>query len=158
MVLVQFAHRPQFIAARDSRNRRIASLCTRNGRYYAIVWADRGDGTKAVRRFPLLDESGSPVRALQPAREALDAIKAKRMEGGLPKAGIKPPFDEFADSYLQIQSTRAKKQGTQENEAQAIARWKTHLGRTRIDRMATPAIKGFIDLTDEWLRACRQEV
>ena len=37
----------------------------RNGRYYAILWADRGDGTKATRRFSLLSESGTPIRALQ---------------------------------------------------------------------------------------------
>lgn len=139
------AHRPQFIAARDSRNRRISSLCVRNGRYYAIPWADRGDGTKAARRFPLFDESGAPIRGPQAAHDALDSVKARRADGALPPSGIKPPFDDFAASYLEMQSTRAKKQGTQQNEAQAIARWKIHFGRTRIDRLTTPAIKAFIE-------------
>ena len=117
----------------------------RNGRYYAILWADRGDGTKAARRFPLLDDSGVPIRALQAARDALDGVKAKRLDGALPQSGIKPAFDDFAAFYLQMQSTRAKKHGTQQNEAQAIARWKIHFGRTRIDRLATPSIKTFIE-------------
>ena len=40
-----------------------------------------------------------------------------------------------------MQSTRAKKHGTQQNEAQAIARWKIHFGRTRIDRLTTMTMK-----------------
>ena len=58
--------------------------------------ADRGDGTKATRRFPLLSESGTPIRALQAARDAIEALKAKRVDGALPQSGIKPPFDDFA--------------------------------------------------------------
>lgn len=151
-------HRPQFIAARDSRNRRIASLCTRNGRYYAILWADRGDGTKAARRFPLVDESGMPIRALQVARDVLDAVKAKRREGGLPQSGIKPPFADFAARYLQMPSTLAKKPGTQKNEAQAIARWKTHFGSTRFDRAHHPGHQGIHRITNAGLHSRRQEI
>jgi len=31
-------HRPQFIPARDSHNRRVPGLCIRNERYYAQLW------------------------------------------------------------------------------------------------------------------------
>ena len=40
-----------------------------------------------------------------------------------------------------MQSTRAKKHGTQQNEAQAIARWKIHFARTRMDRLTTMTMK-----------------
>lgn len=34
----------QFTAARDSRNRRVPGPVVRNGRYFAVLWADGGDG------------------------------------------------------------------------------------------------------------------
>jgi hypothetical protein len=49
-------HRPKFIPARDSRNRRIPGLIVRNNRYYAQLWVDVGNGKKVARRFPLKDD------------------------------------------------------------------------------------------------------
>jgi len=60
-------HPAHFTAARDSRNRRISGLAIRNGRFYAVLWADRGDGRKCTRRFPLLDESHGPITNLTSA-------------------------------------------------------------------------------------------
>ena len=90
----------QFMAVRDSRNRRVPGLSTRNGRFYAVLWADRGDGRKGVRRFPLLDEAGEPIRTLSEAKEARDALKAKRREEKLPAAGRRPLFSVFVKEYL----------------------------------------------------------
>jgi hypothetical protein len=67
---------------------------------------DRGDGRKAVRRFPPLDEDGSPIRTLTAAKDALDALRANRRENKLPASGRKPGFDAFAAEYLAMQSTR----------------------------------------------------
>ena len=90
----------QFMAVRDSRNRRVSGLCTRNGRFYAVLWADRGDGRKGVRRFPLLNNADEPIRTLTEAKDALDVLKAKRREEKLPAAGRRPLFADFAKEYL----------------------------------------------------------
>lgn len=65
-------HSAQFMAARDSRNRRVPGPAVRNGRYYGVLWADRGDGWKAARRFPLVDEDDEPIRTFVAAKEAAD--------------------------------------------------------------------------------------
>lgn len=145
-------HAAQFMAARDSRNRRISGLAIRNGRYYAVLWADRGDGRKGVRRFPLLDDSRSPIRTLTAAKEALDTLRNSRRESTLPLPGRKPSFDTFATEYLQMAATLAKRDGTQENESQAISRWRAHLAGVRIDRITTPLLKTYTELR---LRGCR---
>src|SRR5262245_51319807 len=59
-------HRAQFIAARDSRNRRIPGLYLRGDRYYAQLWVDVGNGRKTSRRFPLRDSDNQPVQTLSP--------------------------------------------------------------------------------------------
>jgi hypothetical protein len=50
----------QFMAARDSRNRRVSGLCTRNGRFYAVLWANRRDGRKGCAAFRCSTKPGSP--------------------------------------------------------------------------------------------------
>ena len=135
----------QFMAVRDSRNRRVSGLCTRNGRFYAVLWADRGDGRKGVRRFPLLNNADEPIRTLTEAKDALDVLKAKRREEKLPAAGRRPLFADFAKEYLVMASTRAKKPGTLENETQALSRWTAHFGGFRLDAIKTPIIKGYVE-------------
>jgi len=56
-------HSAQFIAVRDSRNRRVPGLYQRNERFYAQLWVDRGYGKKAARRFALFTADICP-RAL----------------------------------------------------------------------------------------------
>ncbi len=86
-------HGPQFIAARDSRNHRVFGIFTRNGRFYAVLWADRGDGRKGVRRFPLLDEAGAPIP---------DCDSSER---GSRQAPHKPPRKHVADGSPQTELT-----------------------------------------------------
>src|ERR1700730_130471 len=145
-------HGGQFIAARDSRNRRVPGLYIRNDRYYAVLWADRGDGRKTTRRFPLLDEDGAPIRALNPAKDALIALRNKNCNRELPQGGRKPNFDSFAAEYLQMASTRQKRPRTQEKEEAALDLWRRHLGNVRIDRINTPMLKSFAEMR---LRGCR---
>ena len=83
-------HRGQFIAARDSRNRRIPGLYVRGGRYYAQLWVDLGNGKKAPRRFPLRDGDNQPVPTVSAAREALEIKRHERRENHLPIPGRKP--------------------------------------------------------------------
>lgn len=136
----------QFAAARDSRNRRVSGLCTRNGRFYAVLWMDRGDGRKGVRRFPLVDEAGEPIRKLDPAKTALALLKAKQIEDKLPKAGRRPTLADFAETYFGMASTRAKRPATFEKEKQALARWSAHLGGVRLDAIKTPALASYAEL------------
>ena len=138
-------HRAQFIPARDSRNRRIAGLYLRGDRYYGQLWVDVGNGKKAARRFPLRDGDNQPVRTLSAAREALEIKRHERRENQLPAIGHKPLFRDYCATYFEKAKVQRKRAGTVDGERQALARWCDHLGRGRIDHIATPAISAFID-------------
>jgi integrase len=144
-------HAGQFIAARDYRNRRVPGLHVRNERYYAVLWADRGDGRKVTRRFPLYNDRLEPIRTLNGAKEALIRLRQDRTERELPLTGRKPRFDEFSAEYLHMASTHAKQPRTQEKEKAALDLWRGHLGDIRIDRISTPLLKSFIE---KRLRGC----
>src|SRR5206468_10017374 len=134
-------HRGQFIAARDSRNCRVPGLYIRNGRFYAVLWSDRGDGRKTARRFPLFDDNHAPVRTLSSAKAGLITLRENNKQNALPQTGRKPRFDVFSTEYLEMASTRAKRPRTQEKEKAAIELWRGHLCDTRIDRIRTPILK-----------------
>jgi integrase len=129
----------------DSRNRRVRGLCTRNGRYYAQLWIDLGNGKKSARRFPLQDEQEQPIRSLSAAKDALVSLLESRNKNALPQRGQRPPFANFAVHYLQMASTRQKRERTQEKEAGALEMWSAHLGHIRVDRITTPMIKDFVE-------------
>src|ERR1044072_4229 len=141
----EIKHRAEFIPARDYRNRRVPGLYIRNGRFYATLWTDRGDGRKTTRRFPLYDESLQPIRALAPAKEALSALRQTNKHEQLPPAGRKPHFSEFSEEYLKLAATRSKRPRTQEKERSALQLWRDHLGDARIDKIATPLLRSFMD-------------
>src|SRR5438094_10196869 len=105
-------HGPQFISAVDSRNRRVSGLCLRNGRYYAQLWIDLGNGRKSARRLPLVDGSKQPIRSLAEAKDALISVREKRKQNSLPQRGRRPKFAAFATQYLQMASTRQKRKRT----------------------------------------------
>ena len=113
-------HVGQFIPARDYRNRRVPGLYLRNGRFYAVLWTDRGDGRKGARRFPLYDADLQPIRTLAQAKDALMALRQSDRQQELPIGGLKPEFDQFALEYLNLASTRAKQPRTQEKEKAAL--------------------------------------
>src|SRR5438105_1977848 len=94
-------HRAKFIAARDSRNRRIPGLYVRGDRYYAQLWVDLGNGKKAARRFSLKNGENQPVRTVQEAREALEIKRHERRENQLPTAGHKPLFSDYCAIYFE---------------------------------------------------------
>src|SRR5438552_14740194 len=138
-------HGAQFIPALDSRNRRVSALCTRNGRYYAQLWIDLGNGKKSARRLPLIDENKEPIRSLTAAKDALISLRANRKQNSLPQRGRRPTFAVFAAQYLQMASTRQKRKRTQEKENAATELWQAHLGSVRIDQINTPMIKDFVE-------------
>ncbi len=138
-------HRADFIPVLDSRKRRIAGLYVRNGRYYVQMWADRGDGKKTARRFPLLNSDNEPVSNLVEAKEAIEVRRHARRENELPLAGRKPLFEDYSKTYFEKAKTKRKRAGTVENETQAISRWRSHLGHVRIDRVTTPMITAYLE-------------
>ena len=140
-------HRGQFIVVRDTRNRRIPGLYSRNGKYYGLVWAEGSTGgKKTARRFPLLDhDSGEPCTNLGQAKEALEVLRGNRRDNRLPDPGRKPGFEKWKDQYLTLQSTSSKRPATKSKETDALSRWSAHLGNMRLDKILTPAIKGFIE-------------
>ena len=143
--LVLENHLAKFIPVRDSRNRQVRGLYQRNGRYYAQLWVDRGYGKKSARRFPLFTSDNSPARTLQEAKEALEVKRHERREDALPLLGRKPIFDDYCDAYFEKARVQRKRPGTIENECQAIARWRSHIGHLRIDKITTPMITGFLE-------------
>jgi integrase len=138
-------HSAQFIAVRDSRNRRVKGLYQRNGRYYAQLWVDRGFGKKAPRRFPLFTSDNLPVRNVQEAKEALEVKRNERREDSLPILIRKPIFADYCSTYFEKARVQRKRPGTLQNEQQAIARWRSHVGHLRIDKITTPMIAAFLD-------------
>ena len=122
-----------FAAVLDSRKRKIPGLWQRNGRFYAQLRVDLGDGTTAPRRLAL------DAANLDEAKAELERKRTERRDNELPQRGQQPRFEEFAKEYLASPILAQKKEGTQQNERQAIARWVTHLGGVRVDRIASAA-------------------
>ena len=143
--LANFTNRAQFIAARDSRNRRVPGLCLRGERYYAHLWVDVGNGTKTSRRFSLRDSDNQPVQTLSAAREALEIKRHKRRENQLPTSGHKPLFRDYCAIYFEKAKVQRKRRDTIAGEREAVARWCDHLGHVRIDQIAIPLITNYID-------------
>ena len=132
-----------FRGVKDSRGRPVKFLQTRLGRFYAALRVEGGDGVKKARRFPLVNEDGSPVRNLTEAGEALAKLRVDRVNDALPAAGRKPTFYAYAETYLSKASTMAKKKGTLENERNTLELWKSHLGSVPVDKITTPLIVSF---------------
>ena len=145
------SHRSQFIAVRDSRNRRVPGLYIRNDRYYAQLWIDLGNGRKSARRFPLRDGDGQPVRSLLAAKDVVLSLRENRKRDALPKTGTKPAFATFVRHYLEMASTIQKKAGTRDRETASLELWCAHFGSVRINRITTPMIKDFVEVR---LRGC----
>lgn len=139
------AHRSQFIPAKDSRNRRVPGLYVRNGRYYALLWADTGNGKKAPRRMPLFDADQQPTRTLTAAKEALEIKRHERRENKLPVAGRKPSLEDYCRAYFDKATIQRKREGTVKNERQALKRWCDYMGHVRIDQITPALISGFVD-------------
>ena len=134
-------HPAQFTPARDSRNRRVPGLYIRNDRFYCQLWVDRGDGRKSARRFPLFNSENLPARTLSEAKEALEIKREDR----LPPPGRTPNSTGYGEAYRNKAKGQRKGPGTQQNERQAIARLRSHLGHVRIDKIATPMVASFVE-------------
>ena len=128
---------PSFVAVFDSRKRKIPGLWRRGTRYYAQLRVALGNGTTAPRRLPL------EASNLDEAKAELERKRTENRDGKLPQRGHRPTFGEFAGEYLGSPTLAAKKEGTRQNERQAIARWTAHLGGVRVDRITPQHIHAY---------------
>ncbi|MBA3831050.1 MAG: site-specific integrase [Chthoniobacterales bacterium] len=134
-------HAAKFIPVCDSRNRRVPGLHQRNGRFYAQLWVERGDGRKTARRFALFNGDGLAVKNLAEAKEAVEIKRSERRQNALPSLGRKPTFDDYCDTYFANKIIQRKRPATLLSERMALARWREHFGQVRVDRI-TPALIG----------------
>ena len=86
-----------FIAARDSRNRKLRGLWIRGNRYYLQY---RVPGERSARRVPLVKD-GRPAANLTEALEARDEILYSRRHGvSMPTRGRKPLLSAAIAEYI----------------------------------------------------------
>jgi integrase len=130
-------HKHTFFPARDARNRKVRGLWERNGRFYAALWVDRGDGRKTARRFPL------EARTLSEAKEAMEVLRNDRREDKLPTQGRKPLLSAAIAEYLASPTREARRANTQEKDERALRKFLAHAGDVRIDRITPALIVGF---------------
>ena len=130
-------HAPSFIQAMDSRNRKIPGLWIRNGRYYASLWVDRGDGKKSSRRFPL--EAANVTEA----REQMEIKRNDRRENKLPTSGRKPMLSESINNYLASPIRQKRRQNTQDKDNAALHRWLAHIGNVQVNRVTQAHVLSF---------------
>ncbi len=126
----------------DERKRPIRGLWVRNGRYYAqLAIEDKNTAIKKVRRVPL-EKATTPAQA----KAALEELLVSRRKGALPVLKRSPQFSDFAKQYLEFhqQAKDRKRASTMETEGYAIARWKKHLGNTRLDKIRRVHIDSYI--------------
>ena len=130
-------HAASFLPVFDSRKRKVPGLWQRGARYYAQLRVDQGNGRTSPRRFAL------DAASLEEAKGELDRKRTERRDGELPQTGHRPKFDDFARQYLDGPALAQKKEGTRQNERQAIARWSAHLGGVRVDKITPQIVYGF---------------
>ncbi len=130
-------HAGTFCPALDSRKRKVRGLCVRNGRFYAQMRVDRGDGTTRPIRISLEAET------LDQAKVEMERRRTERQMGTVHVPGHRPKFSALVEAYKLSAEFLSKKLGTRENETQALNRWSSSLGGVRIDRIATSHMTAF---------------
>ncbi|HEY3899662.1 MAG TPA: site-specific integrase [Chthoniobacter sp.] len=126
-----------FEAVFDDRKRKVPGLWRRGSRFYVQLRVDTGDGRSTPRKIPL------EATNLLEARAEAEKTRTEKRDGTLDNPGYRPKFEDFADEYLASPILAQKKRGTQENERQAVSRWKTHMGGIRLDKVTPPLIYSF---------------
>ncbi len=130
-------HSAKFVQARDSRNRKVPGLWVRNGRFYACLWVDRGDGKKTARRFPL------EAANISEAKEQMEIKKNERREDKLPTAGRKPMLADYIETYLAGQERQTRRANTQDKDRAALGRWLAQIGNVQVHKISPAHVLRF---------------
>lgn len=128
-----------FRAVFDTRKRKLRGIVSRNGRFYAQMRVSLPNGkSKAIR---------VPLRATRLDEVVAEAEKARteRRSGVSQLPKWRPQFAELAESYKESAAFMSKKEGTRQNEIQALNRWIAHLGKLRVDWIEEPSLTMFRD-------------
>ena len=129
----------RFIAVLDSRKRKVRGLVSRNGRFYAQM------------RVPLPSGKSRAVRVVLKASRLAEAIaeaeraRTEKRNKELHLPANRPRFSEVVKQYLESATFKTKKEGTRQNETQALKRWVEYLGSTRIDWIEEKSITAYRD-------------
>jgi integrase len=158
------ARSANFIAARDSRNRKVRGVWTRGNRYYLQY---RVPGEWSARRVPLVKD-GRPAANLTEALEAREEILYSRRHGvSMPARGRKPLLSAAIAEYIshhrllaeQDEARRRadgetaahaplldapKKLSTVRKEELILARWLAHIGDLPLDRIERPHVTAYL--------------
>ena len=136
-------HPARFAAAKDTRKRKIRGLWIRNGRFYAQMRVDMGNGTTKAVRVSLKSTT------LDAAKAEMEAKRTEKQTGDLHLPGHRPKFSELVEQYKSSASFLSKKEGTRQNETQALNRWIEHIGGIRCDWIKKDSISTFHDMRKE---------
>lgn len=93
-------HDYTFAKVLDRRKQPIRGLWVRNGRFYARLSVEDGNGSKNVRRVPLLNSEGNAVETVAQAVAELNRLRTHRADDKLPVLGRTPTFVAYANAYL----------------------------------------------------------
>jgi len=139
-------HAGSFAKVLDGRKQPIRGLWIRNGRFYARLSLEQGDGSKNVRRVPLVNSEGNAVESVAQAVAELNRLRTHRADDTLPVLGRTPTFADYADSYLaQLKAGKEKKASTINKEESVLAMWKKHLGGIRLDKIRPVHVASFMN-------------
>ena len=139
-------HAGSFAKARDGRKQPIRGLWIRNGRFYARLSVETGDGGKKLNWVSLLNPEGNAVETVPQAIAELARLRTQRADDSLPVLGRTPIFSDYADNYLaQIKAGQKKKTGTIAKEEAILKKWKTHLGGIRLDKLRPTMVASFLN-------------
>jgi integrase len=158
------ARSANFIAARDSRNRKVRGLWIRGNRYYLQY---RLPGERSARKVPLFKD-GRPAANLSEALESRDEILYARRHGvSMPARGRKPLLSVAIAEYIghhrllaeQDEDRRRadgetaarvplldapKKLSTVRKEELILGRWLAHVGDLPLDRIGRPHVTSYL--------------
>ena len=139
---------PKFIPVKDSRNRKVRGMVTRNGRYYAQMRIALPDGKSKAMRIPL------EATRLDLAIAEAESKRTEKRKGDIQLPGVRPNFAKLVEQYLQSNiGTRrnrgmghlSKSESTREHESQSLQRLVKQFGGKRIDGIAVKDLVSFVN-------------
>ena len=133
-------HAARFVPALDTRKRKIRGLWIRNGKFYAQMRVAVGNGTTRAIRVAL------DATTLDDANTELQAKRTEKKKGELHLPGHRPKFSDLVAQYKTSADFLSKKEGTRQNETQALNRWVERVGGIRIDWIKTDSLSTFRDM------------
>jgi integrase len=129
----------RFLPVLDSRKRKVRGVVQRNGKFYAQMRITLPNGKSKAIRIPL------EATRLDEATAEAEKRRTEKRGGEVHLPGHRPNFKDLVALYKESAVFKSKKQGTQENETQALKRWVECLGAKRIDWIEVGDLSAFRD-------------